>query len=163
MSFTLFILHIIQWFHILKLKPIKFYLKLTLCKGLMGFMYNLNWFPISYRKPAAVAVLERAMEKEKEKEAEKLCKRCHQTYTSQSNTSSSCRFHPSFFVCRRHDDQKRSFPSLFRLLFHHSCGYTVVLLECFYWDGLRVFYILFLLNFLFDEFWRFVQARGFLV
>ncbi|TVU44250.1 hypothetical protein EJB05_03686, partial [Eragrostis curvula] len=23
------------------------------------------------------------------------------------NTPQSCRFHPSFFVCRRHDDQKR--------------------------------------------------------
>ncbi|KAH9771350.1 V-type proton ATPase subunit H [Citrus sinensis] len=46
-------------------------------------------------------------EKEKEKEKEKVCKRCKQTYTASSNSSSSCRFHPSFFVCRRHDDQKR--------------------------------------------------------
>ncbi|KAJ0078756.1 hypothetical protein Patl1_23720 [Pistacia atlantica] len=51
-------------------------------------------------------------EKENEQETEKLCKRCHQTYTSQSNTSSSCRFHPSFFVCRRHDDQKSSMAGL---------------------------------------------------
>uniref|UniRef100_A0A2P2L2K5 Uncharacterized protein LOC101291673 n=1 Tax=Rhizophora mucronata TaxID=61149 RepID=A0A2P2L2K5_RHIMU len=42
-----------------------------------------------------------------EKEKEILCKRCKNTYISSSNTSSSCRFHPSFFVCRRHDDQKR--------------------------------------------------------
>ncbi|KAK9188266.1 hypothetical protein WN944_019667 [Citrus x changshan-huyou] len=46
-------------------------------------------------------------EKVKEKEKEKMCKRCKQTYTASSNSSSSCRFHPSFFVCRRHDDQKR--------------------------------------------------------
>lgn len=36
-----------------------------------------------------------------------LCKRCKQTYNPASNSSTSCRFHPSFFVCRRHDDQKR--------------------------------------------------------
>ncbi|KAJ6433811.1 hypothetical protein OIU74_026896, partial [Salix koriyanagi] len=45
-------------------------------------------------------------ERGKEKEREKICKRCKQTFTSSSNTSSACRFHPSFFVCRRHDDQK---------------------------------------------------------
>ncbi|XP_021656611.1 uncharacterized protein LOC131178730 isoform X2 [Hevea brasiliensis] len=51
------------------------------------------------------------MEKEeigKVKEKEKLCKRCKQSFTSSSNASSACRFHPSFFVCRRHDDQKRA-------------------------------------------------------
>ncbi|XP_004505587.1 uncharacterized protein [Cicer arietinum] len=37
----------------------------------------------------------------------KVCKRCKQTYNPASNSSTSCRFHPSFFVCRRHDDQKR--------------------------------------------------------
>lgn len=37
----------------------------------------------------------------------KLCRRCKETFNSSSNTPSSCRFHPSFFVCRRHDDQKR--------------------------------------------------------
>uniref|UniRef100_A0A7N2MHY9 Uncharacterized protein n=1 Tax=Quercus lobata TaxID=97700 RepID=A0A7N2MHY9_QUELO len=50
------------------------------------------------------------MEKESERQEEKVkkvCKRCHQNYTPSSNTPSSCRFHPSFFVCRRHDDQKR--------------------------------------------------------
>ena len=54
------------------------------------------------------------MEKESERQPEqelekvkKVCKRCHQNYTSSSNTPSSCRYHPSFFVCRRHDDQKR--------------------------------------------------------
>nr|XP_007131511.1 hypothetical protein PHAVU_011G019000g [Phaseolus vulgaris]ESW03505.1 hypothetical protein PHAVU_011G019000g [Phaseolus vulgaris] len=53
------------------------------------------------------------MEKEKEKQKEwilsnsKVCKRCKQSYDPNSNTSTSCRFHPSFFVCRRHDDQKR--------------------------------------------------------
>ncbi|KAK9994107.1 hypothetical protein SO802_023810 [Lithocarpus litseifolius] len=53
------------------------------------------------------------MEKERERQPEqeeekvkKVCKRCHQNYTPSSNTPSSCRFHPSFFVCRRHDDQK---------------------------------------------------------
>ncbi|KAL1202544.1 hypothetical protein V5N11_008190 [Cardamine amara subsp. amara] len=43
----------------------------------------------------------------KTKEMEKLCQRCKQSYTDSSNDTSSCRFHPSFFVCRRHDDQKR--------------------------------------------------------
>ncbi|KAJ1694681.1 hypothetical protein LUZ63_011379 [Rhynchospora breviuscula] len=38
---------------------------------------------------------------------EKLCRRCKQSYDPSKNTTSSCRFHPSFFVCRRHDDQKR--------------------------------------------------------
>ncbi|KAF3432644.1 hypothetical protein FNV43_RR23746 [Rhamnella rubrinervis] len=48
------------------------------------------------------------MEKEKrEIEIGKVCKRCKQIYSPRSNTPSSCRFHPSFFVCRRHDDQKR--------------------------------------------------------
>ncbi|MFS7961566.1 hypothetical protein Hanom_Chr08g00716611 [Helianthus anomalus] len=41
-----------------------------------------------------------------------VCKRCKNTFTRSSNNSSACRFHPSFFVCRRHDDQKRY------LLFH---------------------------------------------
>lgn len=52
-------------------------------------------------------------ERETEKTTEKLCKRCKQSYTASSNTSSSCRFHPSFFVCRRHDDQKRYPPISF--------------------------------------------------
>ncbi|CAN7129564.1 unnamed protein product [Brassica rapa subsp. narinosa] len=50
------------------------------------------------------------MEMEKTtKEMEKLCQRNIQTYSyrDSSNNASSCRFHPSFFVCRRHDDQKR--------------------------------------------------------
>ncbi|XP_014523383.1 uncharacterized protein LOC106779717 [Vigna radiata var. radiata] len=55
------------------------------------------------------------MEKEKEKKKQKelifsnskVCKRCKQSYDPNSNSSSSCRFHTSFFVCRRHDDQKR--------------------------------------------------------
>ncbi|CAL5323537.1 hypothetical protein CsSME_00002239 [Camellia sinensis var. sinensis] len=61
--------------------------------------------------------MEKEMEKEKEKgegtgrrekkTGERICKRCKQTYNPSSNSSSSCRFHPSFFVCRRHDDQKR--------------------------------------------------------
>ncbi|KAK2658371.1 hypothetical protein Ddye_004904 [Dipteronia dyeriana] len=46
-------------------------------------------------------------EKEKEKGKEKVCKKCNESYTCSSNTSSSCRYHTSFFVCRRHDDQKR--------------------------------------------------------
>ncbi|CAO2832298.1 unnamed protein product [Amaranthus hypochondriacus] len=49
----------------------------------------------------------REKEGEKEKEEEKLCKRCKLSFIPSSNTSSSCRFHPSFFVCRRHDDQIR--------------------------------------------------------
>ncbi|KAK4351100.1 hypothetical protein RND71_030413 [Anisodus tanguticus] len=44
---------------------------------------------------------------EKAGKIEKVCKRCKQTYASASNNSNSCRFHPCFFVCRRHDDQKR--------------------------------------------------------
>ncbi|CAM8930441.1 unnamed protein product [Rhodiola kirilowii] len=40
-------------------------------------------------------------------EAEKICKRCRKSYLPSLNDSSSCHFHPSFFVCRRHDDQKR--------------------------------------------------------
>ncbi|XP_062147397.1 uncharacterized protein LOC133855312 [Alnus glutinosa] len=52
--------------------------------------------------------IRRRMEKKSETQQEKkLCKRCNQSYTPSSNTPSSCRFHPSFFVCRRHDDQKR--------------------------------------------------------
>ncbi|XP_058206449.1 uncharacterized protein LOC131319972 [Rhododendron vialii] len=43
----------------------------------------------------------------KEREKEFICKRCKQNYTTSSNNPTSCRFHPSFFVCRRHDDQKR--------------------------------------------------------
>ncbi|KAL6638305.1 hypothetical protein ACP70R_025877 [Stipagrostis hirtigluma subsp. patula] len=39
--------------------------------------------------------------------AEKLCRRCKVSYDPSANTRLSCRFHPSFFVCRRHDDQKR--------------------------------------------------------
>ncbi|KAI3967181.1 hypothetical protein MKX01_042766 [Papaver californicum] len=37
----------------------------------------------------------------------KLCKRRKQTFDISTNNSSSCRFHPSFFVSRRHDYQKR--------------------------------------------------------
>lgn len=43
----------------------------------------------------------------REREKEFICKRCKQNYTASSNNPTSCRFHPSFFVCRRHDDQKR--------------------------------------------------------
>ncbi|PUZ35991.1 hypothetical protein GQ55_9G003700 [Panicum hallii var. hallii] len=39
--------------------------------------------------------------------AEKLCRRCKGSYDPSANTRLSCRFHPSLFVCRRHDDQKR--------------------------------------------------------
>ncbi|XP_071691693.1 uncharacterized protein [Rutidosis leptorrhynchoides] len=46
--------------------------------------------------------------KNKDRESEDIvCKRCKQTYTRSSNNNTACRFHPSFFVCRRHDDQKR--------------------------------------------------------
>ncbi|XP_066368520.1 uncharacterized protein [Miscanthus floridulus] len=38
---------------------------------------------------------------------DKLCRRCKTSYDPSVNTRLSCRFHPSFFVCRRHDDQKR--------------------------------------------------------
>lgn len=38
---------------------------------------------------------------------EKLCRRCKAIFEPSSNSTSSCRFHPSFFVSRRHDDQKR--------------------------------------------------------
>ncbi|CAI0421339.1 unnamed protein product [Linum tenue] len=48
------------------------------------------------------------MEKQRERiEGEKICRRYKQSFTSSSNNSAACRFHPSFFVCRRHDDQKR--------------------------------------------------------
>ncbi|KAI3963852.1 hypothetical protein MKW92_052302 [Papaver armeniacum] len=46
-------------------------------------------------------------EKNQKMTEEKLCRRCKQTYNISINYSSSCRFHPSFFVSRRHDDQKR--------------------------------------------------------
>ncbi|XP_047338800.1 uncharacterized protein LOC124942357 [Impatiens glandulifera] len=36
-----------------------------------------------------------------------ICKRCKQSFNPSENALSSCRFHPSFFVSRRHDDQKR--------------------------------------------------------
>ncbi|KAM1270247.1 hypothetical protein ACFX2I_002337 [Malus domestica] len=51
----------------------------------------------------------REMEKKSgsEEDKGKVCKRCKESYRASSNTSLSCRFHPSFFVCRRHDDQKR--------------------------------------------------------
>ncbi|XP_077235304.1 F-box only protein [Tasmannia lanceolata] len=49
---------------------------------------------------------EEGQRKEK-KMIERVCRRCKDTYHPHSNTSSSCRFHPSFFVSRRHDDQKR--------------------------------------------------------
>ena len=58
------------------------------------------------------------MEKKSEqKEEKKVCKRCHQNYSTSSNTPSSCRFHTSFFVCRRHDDQKRY------TLLHYTTSY----------------------------------------
>ncbi|AQK61489.1 putative carbohydrate esterase [Zea mays] len=37
----------------------------------------------------------------------KTCRKCKASYDPSANTRLSCRFHPSFFVCRRHDDQKR--------------------------------------------------------
>ncbi|KAF7069608.1 hypothetical protein CFC21_075218 [Triticum aestivum] len=39
--------------------------------------------------------------------AARVCRRCKAKYSPSDNTPRSCRFHPSFFVCRRHDDQKR--------------------------------------------------------
>jgi hypothetical protein len=39
--------------------------------------------------------------------SEKVCRCCKERYEPSANTPGSCRFHPSFFVCRRHDDQKR--------------------------------------------------------
>nr|XP_029120028.1 uncharacterized protein LOC105043906 [Elaeis guineensis] len=51
---------------------------------------------------------ERGVGKKKDQAAaEKVCRRCKVTFNTATNTRSSCRFHPSFFVCRRHDDQKR--------------------------------------------------------
>ncbi|KAL2630548.1 hypothetical protein R1flu_015234 [Riccia fluitans] len=38
---------------------------------------------------------------------EKVCKRCKAGYHPSANDSGSCRYHPSMFVCRRHDDQTR--------------------------------------------------------
>ncbi|XP_057970045.1 uncharacterized protein LOC131159296 [Malania oleifera] len=62
-----------------------------------------------------------------EEEHKKVCKRCKQSYSPSSNTSSSCRFHPSFFVCRRHDDQKRYYElgpddPLYAAKFYDCCG-----------------------------------------
>ncbi|XP_074313902.1 uncharacterized protein LOC141649102 [Silene latifolia] len=51
--------------------------------------------------------MEQITRKQEEIDNEKVCKRCKGIFTSTSNSSSSCRFHPSFFVCRRHDDQMR--------------------------------------------------------
>ncbi|CAK9309052.1 unnamed protein product [Citrullus colocynthis] len=51
--------------------------------------------------------MEKQSETGKCEEMEKLCQRCNRSYLPSSNSSFSCRFHPSFFVCRRHDDQKR--------------------------------------------------------
>ncbi|EXB29138.1 hypothetical protein L484_019661 [Morus notabilis] len=50
---------------------------------------------------------EKKSERESEEMKKKVCKRCKESFSPSSNTRSSCRFHPSFFVCRRHDDQKR--------------------------------------------------------
>ncbi|XP_078438430.1 F-box only protein [Wolffia australiana] len=44
---------------------------------------------------------------EKRERKEKVCRRCKTLYDPSSNAPSSCRFHRSFFVSRRHDDQKR--------------------------------------------------------
>ena len=66
---------------------------------------NLNLSQVSLRSTAmdsgaaAAAAPARA--------AEKLCRRCKVSYDPSGNTRLSCRFHPSLFVCRRHDDQKR--------------------------------------------------------
>eukprot|EP00245_Coleochaete_scutata_P006225 TRINITY_DN20469_c0_g1_i1.p1 TRINITY_DN20469_c0_g1~~TRINITY_DN20469_c0_g1_i1.p1 ORF type:complete len:132 (-),score=22.11 TRINITY_DN20469_c0_g1_i1:338-733(-) len=54
-------------------------------------------------EPAAATVVN---SKEKEKR-ERLCKRCKVYFDPETNSQESCRFHPSMFVCRRHDDQKR--------------------------------------------------------
>ncbi|KVI04787.1 uncharacterized protein LOC112524168 [Cynara cardunculus var. scolymus] len=49
-----------------------------------------------------------AIKQEDKREREQVvCKRCKATYSPSSNNPSACRFHPTFFVCRRHDDQKR--------------------------------------------------------
>ncbi|BBN07996.1 hypothetical protein MPTK1_4g07940 [Marchantia polymorpha subsp. ruderalis] len=45
--------------------------------------------------------------KEQKPMSDRVCRRCKITYQSSVNESTSCRFHPSIFVCRRHDDQKR--------------------------------------------------------
>ncbi|XP_027159174.1 uncharacterized protein LOC113760696 [Coffea eugenioides] len=53
---------------------------------------------------------EKQTEEEEEEEVVvdcKTCKRCRHSYSPKSNNPNSCRYHPSFFVCRRHDDQKR--------------------------------------------------------
>eukprot|EP00250_Pteridium_aquilinum_P029818 c40176_g1_i1 orf=378-650(-) len=48
----------------------------------------------------------RAGEQDKEPK-QRLCRRCKVLYNPDSNSPISCRFHPSFFVSRRHDDQQR--------------------------------------------------------
>lgn len=66
--------------------------------------------------------VEQASEEEKQKH--KVCKRCKEQYAASSNTPTSCRFHLSFFVCRRHDDQKR-------YLFHIFIGLHMYLIVVF--------------------------------
>ncbi|KAI3735510.1 hypothetical protein L6452_15010 [Arctium lappa] len=46
-------------------------------------------------------------QQEKRENQRVVCKRCKATYNPSSNNPSACRFHPTLFVCRRHDDQKR--------------------------------------------------------
>lgn len=87
------------------------------------------------------------MEKEKEKKKQKelifsnskVCKRCKQSYDPNSNSSSSCRFHTSFFVCRRHDDQKRySFICQFKLPFLKlQFLFTILLNSLFFFPLLK--------------------------
>ncbi|KAI5062387.1 hypothetical protein GOP47_0022926 [Adiantum capillus-veneris] len=38
---------------------------------------------------------------------EMVCRRCKTLYYPLLNSATACRFHPSFFVSRRHDDQQR--------------------------------------------------------
>ncbi|KAL3688475.1 hypothetical protein R1sor_014784 [Riccia sorocarpa] len=58
---------------------------------------------------------------------EKVCKRCKASYQPSDNDSGACRYHPSMFVCRRHDDQKRYYelgPSdpPYAAKFYDCCG-----------------------------------------
>nr|GEX81580.1 hypothetical protein [Tanacetum cinerariifolium] len=48
-----------------------------------------------------------AADENKKSEQMVICRRCKESYKPSLNNSSACRFHPSLFVCRRHDDQKR--------------------------------------------------------
>ncbi|PRQ50668.1 hypothetical protein RchiOBHm_Chr2g0135851 [Rosa chinensis] len=64
------------------------------------------------------------MEKTRKSEGEKICK---QSYSPSSNTTSSYRFHSSFFISCHYDDQKRYYElghedQPYATKFYNCCG-----------------------------------------